>query len=196
MLDALAAPEDVLGRVHEPEAEAPLAEQLLHQGRGLWQLGHRQRVVDVGRLAIAVGVGRGVLVGVEAEAAVEPSRQDSVEALLGVAPVALLQQRGDRRQVRLAVDPGQASALRVGVEEVVAGAAVGDQPDDHQGEQQDPAGDRGADPESGRGADRNQRDRRGPEPADQGRRVAEQVAQVDAAGVIGVVGDRRQVRLR
>ena len=94
LLDPLALAEHVLGRVHEPEADPPLAVELAEVGGGVGQLGHRERVVDVGGLAVAVRVGRLLLVGVEAEAAVHAARQDAVEALLGVAVVALLRSSG------------------------------------------------------------------------------------------------------
>ena len=154
------------------------------------QLGHRDRVVDVGRLAVAVGIAGGVFVGVEAEAPVHATGEDAVETLLGVALVALLQQRGHRRQVRAPVDPGQAAPAGVGVEEVLAGAPAGEQPDDQHHQQHDPAGHRGADRDVAGAGPSDQG--RGDEDAaeDQGHRVGRQAPQMPPAGVAGVVGDR------
>ena len=152
--------------------------------------------MDVGGLAVAVGVARRVLVCVEAEAAVEAAREDAVEALLGVALVAPHQQRGDRRQIRLAVDPGQPAAVGVGGEEVVVSTPVGDQPDDDQDDEHGDPGGGAADRDVAGAGSRDQRDDDQHGADDQRHRVGEQVAQVLAAGVVGVVGNGRELRLR
>ncbi len=102
------AAEDVLELLQRAQAELALAVELGHVRGALGDLDQADRVAVVVGLAVAVAVGRLVLVGVEGEVPSTPVGERAGEGALGVAVVALAQQR--RR--RAAAAPGRRASAR------------------------------------------------------------------------------------
>ena len=78
-LDPLAGAKGVLGGVEEAEPDAALEGELAQERCRVGELGHRDREVVVGGLAIALRVGRLLLVRVQRERADDTSGQGAVE---------------------------------------------------------------------------------------------------------------------
>ena len=91
-LHALALSELVLGRVHEAKARAAVTDELLDELGELGELAVNDGEVVVARLAVAVRIGRLLLVGVVGEGAIGSPGEGAGEAAVGVAAVALAKQ--------------------------------------------------------------------------------------------------------
>jgi hypothetical protein len=188
------AAEDILELLQRTQPELALAVELGAVADAVGDFDETERVAVVARLLVAVAVGRLLLVGVEGEGALDAVADPAAEGAVGVAVVTLLQQGRRRRQRPFAAER-QPALLGVGLEEGVGGLRVGDREDDQQTDEDD--GDQGGSPDR-----RSDNGRADPRPdqcedpdQDPGQRLAQQPLEVEAAQVVGVVGDacRRRV---
>ncbi len=189
--DPLAGAKHVLGRVEEAKADAALGVELADEARRLRDVGQHDGEVVVGRLAVALGVGVGLLVCVERERAVEVAGQPAAHDVVGVAVVAAAQEGGAGRQAAL-LDLAQAARPCVGVEEVALRPPGGDREDDHDREHDRGGRRRAADRDAGgqRAGDQRRDRRRRAEAQRDG--VADEAPEMKRARVVGVLRDRRR----